>query len=370
LVIGTFGRAIYILDDIRPLRELASSFGEWPKKELHVFDYGTAYQMNNLPATGVRFRAGGYFSGQNQSSNAQIKVWIKQVGDPDSEIEKNAKEDGKSRNVSKKQKLNDEEKKEKTENDKDTNWKDVVIRVKNSRGDTLYTYSQKADTGLQVISWRLNEKGVRYPGRKKVKKDAKDPWGPLVLPGEYKLVITYGTFSDSTHVEVKPDPRVSFSLDAAVNIRKLWNEHKKTINLARQAMERLIDAQQTINRVKISFELEEDSIQNKMNELGKEIGDSIVKIQNLFMQAKDLKGYQDNSKKLNTYLFNATSHINSSNDGPTSTSKFAVEIAKEKTDEIVNLINNFFSTEWTDYQKEVNKQTPKVFENYNELRRE
>jgi len=368
LVIGTFGRAIYILDDIRPLRELASSYGEWPKKDLHVFDYGTAYQMNNLPATGVRFRAEGYFSGQNQSSNAQLQVWIKEVGDPDAKIEKNTEENGKSRG--KKQKRIDEEKKEQTENEKDTNWKDIVIRVKNSSGDTLYTYSQKADTGLQVVSWRLNEKGVRYPSRKKVKKDAKDPSGPLVLPGEYKLVITYGTFSDSATVQVKPDPRVVFNLDAAVDARKLWDEHAKTIDLARRAMERLIDAEQTINRVNVSFELEEDSVQNKINELGKEIGDSIIKIQNLFMQAKGLKGYHDNSKKLNTYLFNATSHIRSSIDGSTSTSRFAVEIAKEKTEEIVKLINDFFSTEWADYQKEVNKQTPKVFENYNELRQE
>ena len=44
LVIGTHGRAIYILDDIAPLRKLNS---EILKKEIHIFKTPDAYQYQN-----------------------------------------------------------------------------------------------------------------------------------------------------------------------------------------------------------------------------------------------------------------------------------------------------------------------------------
>ncbi|MBL4704242.1 MAG: hypothetical protein JKY54_06960, partial [Flavobacteriales bacterium] len=367
LVIGTFGRAIYILNDIRPLRELESNYNTWPKEEFHVFDFGTAYQMERMAATGVRFRAGGYFSGDNQSNNAQIKVWIKEPGDPAKRKEDGAAEEkGKGKKKKKGEPKEDSEDEEKS----DFDWKEITIDVKNLSGDTLFTYSQKADTGLQVVNWRLNEKGVRYPSRKKAKKDAKDPWGPQVFPGKYNLVLEYGNYMDSTIVEVKSDPRTSYDLAGEKETRTLMLEFKKTVDLARNAFERLLDAQETMKRVESRFGLAEDSIQKKIKKASKKVNDSIVKIQTLFMQAEGLKGYQDNSRKLNTYLYNASGHLGSVNGAPTSTTRYAVNKAKVETDKIVSQINDFIKTKWAEYQKEIAKYEAKLFEEYKELKRE
>jgi photosystem II stability/assembly factor-like uncharacterized protein len=364
LVIGTYGRAIYILDDIRPLRELATKYNEWPGKEFHVFDYGTAYQMESMAATGVRFKAGGYFSGDNQRNNAQIKVWIKEPGDPD---KRGKEEETKGKSKKSKTDVKEDEKKEQEEK---YDWKDIEVIVKALTGDTLFTYTHKADTGLQVVNWYLNEKGIRYPSRKKVKEDAKDPRGPEVFPGKYNLILNYGTYSDSTIVEVKTDPRTQYDLAGEKENRELMLSFKKTVDLARSAMERLLDAQETMKRVATRFELAEDSIQDKIKKAGKKVNDSIVKIQNLFMQAKGLSGYQDNSKKLNTYLRNAAGHLGSVNGAPTSTTKFAVKKAKETTDTIVKQINDFFITKWVEYQKEVLGYEAEIFNEYKVLKRE
>ncbi len=353
LVLGTFGRAIYIVNDIRPLRELAKTFGEWPKNDFYVFGVEEAYQMNTLPASGVRFRADGYFEGENQSNNAEIKVWIKNPKKEIDEVDQKGAEVEVDASKS-----------------KDENWKEIQVMVLNTVADTLYTYTQEVDTGLQVVPWYLNEKGVHYPSRKKVKPDAKDSWGPKVIPGKYKLLLTYGTYSDSVTIDVKPDPRITSNLEDIRANRTLWNQHKETIELARLAMERLIDAQETIHRVNVQFELEEDTIQEAIKTLGKKVNDTIVKMQEIFMQAKGLSGYQDNSRKLNTYLYSASSHIMSSKGEPTTTAAFAARTARIKTDSVVNMINSLFSTIWVEYQEEVAKHTPKLFNQYKDLKRD
>ncbi|MGB1375833.1 MAG: hypothetical protein ACPG8N_08945, partial [Rhodothermales bacterium] len=57
LVIGTFGRSAYVLDDIRPLRELASKGAELLDEAVHVYPTPVAYQASNIQAAGTRFKA-------------------------------------------------------------------------------------------------------------------------------------------------------------------------------------------------------------------------------------------------------------------------------------------------------------------------
>ena len=56
LIIGTFGRAAWILDDIRPLREMAKNIQVLDKK-LELFKPPTAYQAAYQQPTGSRFRS-------------------------------------------------------------------------------------------------------------------------------------------------------------------------------------------------------------------------------------------------------------------------------------------------------------------------
>jgi len=76
LVIGTFGRAIYVLDDIRPLREVASAGTSILTKTLHVFDPPTAYLSANQQATGTRFGADAIYNGENRSSGAMLSYVV------------------------------------------------------------------------------------------------------------------------------------------------------------------------------------------------------------------------------------------------------------------------------------------------------
>ncbi|MDB4286294.1 hypothetical protein N9933_03235, partial [bacterium] len=67
LVIGTFGRAAYILDDITPLREMAAAKGnDLMEKEIHLFDPPTGVLAQYNQATGTRFAGMSVFKGKNR----------------------------------------------------------------------------------------------------------------------------------------------------------------------------------------------------------------------------------------------------------------------------------------------------------------
>ena len=76
LVIGTFGRAAWVLDDIRPLRALAKN-QNLLQKTIHLFDPPIAYQAAYQQPTGSRFGGDALFNGENRRSGAHLSYFLK-----------------------------------------------------------------------------------------------------------------------------------------------------------------------------------------------------------------------------------------------------------------------------------------------------
>jgi hypothetical protein len=76
LVIGTFGRALYVLDDIRPLRDMAKNGTGAMTKTIHLFTAPDAYQVANQQPTGPRFDADAVFNGEDRPGGAMISYVI------------------------------------------------------------------------------------------------------------------------------------------------------------------------------------------------------------------------------------------------------------------------------------------------------
>ena len=75
LVIGTFGRAAWILDDIIPLRAIAKD-NTILSSDIVVFDTPVAYQAANQQPTGSRFGADAIFNGENRDYGARISYYF------------------------------------------------------------------------------------------------------------------------------------------------------------------------------------------------------------------------------------------------------------------------------------------------------
>ncbi|MDZ7897966.1 MAG: hypothetical protein U5N85_08055 [Arcicella sp.] len=75
LVVGTFGRAIYILDNIRPLRQIAATNGQILDKKLASFDNTTGYLANYRDAAGAGFAGDGNYSGENRKKGFKLNYF-------------------------------------------------------------------------------------------------------------------------------------------------------------------------------------------------------------------------------------------------------------------------------------------------------
>ena len=79
LVIGTFGRAAWILDDIRPLRELAQKgYDKVANKALHIFPAPDAYLSFLGEPNGYRSTGNGLFFGENRMQGALLSFYAKE----------------------------------------------------------------------------------------------------------------------------------------------------------------------------------------------------------------------------------------------------------------------------------------------------
>ena len=197
LIIGTFGRGAYILDDIRPLREIAQKGTDILKSTVKVFPPPEAYLIHSYKRpSATRFAANAIYNGENKPYGLTFTYWVR---------------DGKKMNI-------DEEEKIKIDTAK--------IEIMNLKNELIRTIRQVPDSGMNRISWELDMKGVRFPNTEKPKKSVPEPPGPKVLPGEYKVRFMYQNTSDSTIVTVREDPRIDISLEDG----KKSTNFKKGIN--------------------------------------------------------------------------------------------------------------------------------------------
>jgi hypothetical protein len=183
LIVGTFGRAIWVLDDLLSLREIA---GKRLKEGLTALPVNDAVQVKGLFIN----PPGNIWTGFHTTFEGANKVFQK------TEIPFY---------------LSDERK-------DGTSLKATVLDSQNRTVNTLT--SDELQIGLNYLIWKLDESAASLPGAWKGDFSRDIP----VLPGDYKIVLQYGSFEDSTQVRVIEDPR--FDLDPEVDLA-LYNYRKE-----------------------------------------------------------------------------------------------------------------------------------------------
>ena len=324
LVIGTFGRAAYILDNISPMREIALN-NEVLKDTFSLFKSNVGIQTSYRQPSGMRFGADAEFKGQNKGSHIRVPYYLKSKG------------------------------KAKGKEDK-TNWDKAFVKILNENNDTLYQYSVKVDTGIQQINWYMNKKGVRYPGSKIPEKDADDSWGGRVLPGNYKMVVVYGNLKDSVNLTVLKNPNSVITDEELLAQQFQSNRAKILINRATEGFDRLNEIEKILNKVNVVIEHQHDTLKTSINKKIGELKNEISELKEIYRKDPKFKGYDHVTKFLNNYLYDLTSYE------PKSTSdEAAYKIASKKTDEAIQKINTFINEKWKPFQKEIEALNTSIF---------
>jgi len=76
LVVATFGRALWVFDDIRPFRKLAANKGMAITNTITAFPAPEAYQAQFRPATGYDWSVNGLYEGENRTRGSEVSFFI------------------------------------------------------------------------------------------------------------------------------------------------------------------------------------------------------------------------------------------------------------------------------------------------------
>ncbi|MAD58522.1 MAG: sialidase [Porticoccus sp.] len=245
LVIGTYGRGIWILDDLSPLQQLNEQV---TKKSIHLFDIKSSYRFQNVTSTLQMFPEAS--TGEDPPSGASLNYWLDDA-------------------------------------------KDVEIVITNSENDTVKTISDKGKKGINRVWWNfMGEKSDPMVMRTKPLyadwfsigddrvRNVPSSISIMQPPGKYNVSVVSGEASSTKQLEVIKDPHSEGTLgDIKMQnelIGKIYNDLNITteyVNTIESVRRQLLDLKSVLSGGNMSDDLieEVDGLENKFLDLEKKL---------------------------------------------------------------------------------------------------
>jgi photosystem II stability/assembly factor-like uncharacterized protein len=191
LVLGTHGRALIVVDDIRPLRELSEN-SSIHEAAVHAFAPPPALAVNVAEAIGYRSTGHTMQQAETRDVGALLSFWAGPGGSTD-------------------------------------------VTVTDHRGALVWSRSVSADPGVNRITWNLRPGG---------RADETLPRQLTVAPGDYTVTVSRDGTESSTGLQVLSDPRNPTSAaDHAAKVAALQEMQEVTsaVNEARRDLQNAKD---------------------------------------------------------------------------------------------------------------------------------
>jgi hypothetical protein len=315
LVVGTFGRAIWIIDDLQALRTVAANS---LKPQLTVAKVNPAVQVKGIFINAPGNIWSGFhttFQGENRPfREVNIPYFI------------NKPERGQL----------------------------VTASIMNAENEVIMELvsDQPPVEGLNYLNWRLDETINRLPGSW-VNEESR---GIPVLPGNYRAVLKYGTHEDMVDIEVIADPRFDF----APEIDKALYKAQKELNDIRQQLNQKLVAlsEQKESLAKLIEFLDPSSHQALIQEaeaLSKTI--DLVRYQALGRPEKRQVGaWQSFEETPVKKIRGAEQKFMSSHTMPSMQELELIEQAGEMVNAFIKQYETHFNQSWLPFKKKVNGQ--------------
>ena len=329
LVIATFGRALWILDDIRPLRKLAANKGML-NKAFVAFDSRNVVQAQFKNAPGYEWSTWGIWDAENRPANAPISYFIKASSDTSAKAKKDS----------------------------------VVVKIYNDKNEVIRNLKWAADSGFNRAYWGMEEKGFRTPGSggggRRMGgggggRGGAEPAGQKALPGIYKVVMAYKDISDSTMITLLDDPRLGNRNNIKTAQAALRAELKKSGDQLIEAMDLLTEADEASKKVETYTKEMKGATVDSLKKSTKKLQDEIKALREFISgttQTKQGYGQVPQITVMNQYQ-QASSAISSKSIEPGAQEKMLVERAAGLISEAVQKANAFKEGSWKKYMEQV-----------------
>lgn len=326
LLIGTFGRALWVMDDIRPLRAIAAD-PEILNKDFYLFDPPTAYQVAYQQPTGSRFGGDAMYGGENKKSGAMISYFV-----------------GKG----------SEDLKEKDSISFEFYDQDRLMRT--------IKMPRPKKAGIHRWYWRMDEKGVQRP-RRSLRKSKVEPSGVRVLPGTYTIKGALGESSNETAINVAFDPRLTYDEGA---LRSVYNAQKELELLTARSAEavgQLLESKQSVSALSKQFQENDKEGFKEAIKQSKEITKEIDKLVAIFLGSIDKRqGITRNPEiTVSSRISGAYRYVASRKTEISETETRLMQFAKDDLNQALKKVNSFYEEQWGKYQKEMENVKLKYF---------
>ena len=341
LCIATFGRSLWILDDIRTLRKVAANRGVITKN-LIAFQAPEGIQASFKNTPGYQWSTWGIWDASNRTNALPISYFVKDFPKSDKK--------GKAEN-------NADEEKIIQKNDT------VLVKIYNDQNEIIRNLKWKSDTGFNRNSWGMEEKGSRQIASSKPKDNADEPRGLQVLPGNYKVVLTLGKESDSLMVTVKDDPRLG-NRNAIKIIQKTKLEIlKKSADRLNDALDKITEVEETITKVNAQLKGEKGKDVDSINKQTKNLESEIKKIKEYVKgKTQDKQGYgQVPQQSVVNSFRTAQEYITNKMVIPGEQEDKLVVMAEDIIKVAISKINTFLTKNWKDYRTLVESRPTNIF---------
>jgi len=327
LVVATFGRSLWVFDDIRPFRKLAANKGAGLTNTFTVFPAGDAYQAQYRAATGYEWSIDGLYEADNRKRGAEVSFFAAAVKKGDS----------------------------------------ASVRIYNDKNEVIRRLKWAVDSGFNRQYWGMEERGFRQPGSPKPKPEAQEPGGLSVLPGTYKLVISYGGVADSTLVTVKDDPRLGDRTAVRAAQRALYDRLRKSVDKLTEGMDRLTESDEVCGKVLHELTGLEGKEVDSVRKTTARIQDTIKSIRE-FVSGKtsDRQGLARSPFEVTvlSQVREAQQSIGSKIVAPGAQEETMVANAETAVAEALQKINAFTDGKWKDYRGLVEATKLSIFKDY------
>ncbi|MCO4806636.1 MAG: glycosyl hydrolase [Flavobacteriales bacterium] len=185
LVLATFGRGFYVLDNFAPLRNMADTTG----KDAHILPIKDALIFNQTNPMGTRGKGSqgeAFFTADNPPIGAVINFYladnIETLTEARRKAEKKIRKDGGDVVYPPMDDLREEDLEQKPY---------LLFEIKDAKGNVVSRYTDKGKKGLNKSVWNYRMEPtspVQLKERKPGRYGSPD-WGALVLPGTYSVTI-------------------------------------------------------------------------------------------------------------------------------------------------------------------------------------
>jgi photosystem II stability/assembly factor-like uncharacterized protein len=250
LVLGTHGRALFVLDDIAPLRELSAAALAEP---VHLFAIADAIQHQLGASPGELMPGAGEFRGENRPYGALIAFSLAAGDLPHPDPRARREEAARARTE---RAAGGEPAAEEPEQAAESGGgegrgassKKAKVEILDAAGKVIRTFEPEVFRGVNRVAWDLRTDAFRRPGGGEGGGPFGGGAGPEVVPGSYTVRVSYGGNVAEGPVRVLPDPRLEIS---EPDRRENW----ETVQRAGRLVEAVADAVARIESVRSDLDV-------------------------------------------------------------------------------------------------------------------